>query len=296
MSSVTADAFDQVRAFYDQDPDAEWRRLDGRVQFRIEHLVTRHALARHLPPPAGDRRILDAGAGPGRYTIALAAQGYRVTLLDLSPGNVALARQKVAEASVGEMVDDYVVGSFTDLSRFADAQFEAVLCLGAAFSHVVDAGQRVQTLAEFTRVVKPGAPILVSAMNRLGALRGAVQWPTSWETDFPAGLATFAATGLSGDEAWPWYGFLPEEFVAELEGSGLLVDRLYGAQGLAAHLPPENLDALMADAERWPVWRSWLLATCDHPSVVGVSAHLLAAAHRTRSTPGSVPVLLSAGE
>src|SRR5579884_290805 len=162
------DLLDQVRAWYDRDPEAEWRRLEGRVKFRIEHLVTMHALMRHLPPVARGAHILDAGGGPGRYAIALAERGYRVTLLDLSPGNIALARRKIAEAGVGALVDDCVVGSFTDLSAFADMRFDAVLCLGAALSHVVDAAQRWLALADLRRVARSGAPLLVSVMKRLG--------------------------------------------------------------------------------------------------------------------------------
>jgi hypothetical protein len=36
----------------------------------------------------------------------------------------------------------------------------------------------------------------------------------------------------------------------------------------------------MDDPQRWPAWRDVLLATCDHPNVVGVSNHLLAVARR----------------
>jgi hypothetical protein len=74
--------------------------------------------------------------------------------------------------------------------------------------------------------------------------------------------------------------FLPEEFVATLEAADFAVKRLYGCNGLGAHLQEENLVGLMADQERWPVWRDVLLATCDHPNVVGVSNHLLAVACR----------------
>lgn len=273
---------ERVRAWYDRDPEFEWQRLEWRVQFRLEYLITRHAIARHLPPARAGVHVLDAGGGPGRYTIALAAEGYAMTLLDLSPGNIALARTKIAESGpeIAGRVEATVEGSFTDLSCFEDGCFDALLCLGAAFSHVVDPEARHRTLAEFRRVCRPGAPILVSAMNRLAALRGVVQWPYTWDRDFPEGLAKFMKSGCDGLDAWPSYAFLPEELVALLEQAGLDVERLYGAQGVAAHLPPENLESLMADPERWPIWRELLLSTCDHPSIAGVSSHLLAVARR----------------
>ena len=276
---------DRARAFYDADPEAEWRRLDGRVQYRIERLITLHVLARQLPPPDAAVRILDAGGGPGRYTIELAARGYMLTLLDLSPGNIALARRKIAEAgpAVAARVAECVQGSFTDLSRYADGAFDAVLCLGAALSHVGEA-DRARALAELRRVARPGAPVIVSVLNRLAVYRGLVQWPNSWdEFGDGAGLLAFARSGNSDGTArspWSSHAYTPQEFVAALTAAGLTVELLYGAQGIAAHLAPDNLEALMADADRWPAWRALLLATCDEPSIVGMSGHLLATARR----------------
>lgn len=279
-AAMTPETLAQVRDWYDRDPEFEWRRLEWRVQYRIEHLVTLHALGRHLPSPTSTGRILDAGGGPGRYTIALAERGYCMTLLDLSPGNVALARRKIAEAgaAVAARVDDLVVGSFTDLSMFANASFDAVLCLGAAFSHVVDRPAQRQALAEFRRVAKPGAPVFLAVLNRFGDYRSVVQWPDNWDTGFPEGFARFVETGFSDVDGWPCYSFTPDEFTDLLAAEDIPTERLYGAQGIAAHLPHEHLETLMADAERWPIWRKLLLDTCDHPNVVGVSAQLLAVA------------------
>ena len=96
-----------------------------------------HALQRHLPAVTPDRpcHVLDAGGGPGRYTLALAARGYTVSLFDLSPALLALARQRIAESdlAVRERISAVVEGSITDLSRFGDEQFDAVLCLGECF-------------------------------------------------------------------------------------------------------------------------------------------------------------------
>ncbi len=273
------DTLSRVRDAYDRDPEREWRRLETRAQFRLEHLVTWHALERHLPALDRPRRVLDAGGGPGRYTVDLARRGYAVTLLDLSPAILDLARRRVAEAgpAVEGNVEAVVEGSITDLSSFPDGGFDAVLCLGGVLSHVVDSKQRERALAELRRVARPEAPLFISAMNRLGAYRSAVQWPNAWAQIFP----TVAEAGLATLELGaPAYLFQPEEFVAALVAAGLEVRRLYGCSGIGAHLQEDNLLALVADPERWPIWRELLLATCDHPGVVGVSNLLLAVAGR----------------
>jgi len=267
---------DQVRASYDSAPEFEWARLEGRVQDRIEFLVTKHALQSHLPR-AG--HILDAGGGPGRYTIELAQRGYRVTLLDLSPSLLRLAREKIAEAGpeVADNVAGVVEGSITDLAEFEDASFDAVICLGSVLSHVLDAAERRRATLELKRVTKPGAPVVISVQNHLSTPRSFVQWPYLWDVHPEWMEPERIGTILNGA---PMYDFMPEEFVELLRDAGLNVIDLYGCQGIAAHLPADNLESLMAHEQRWPIWRERLLATANHPSIVGVSCHLIAVARQ----------------
>jgi hypothetical protein len=95
-------------------------------------------------------------------------------------------------------------------------------------------------------------------MNRFGAYRLTVQWPSCYSQYFPQLPTTGLATISTGA---PTYYFLPDEFVATLEAGGLEVERLYGCNGLGAHLQEANLVALMADELRWPAWRELLLST-----------------------------------
>lgn len=267
-----------VRANYDAEPEREWQRLEDGAQARLEYIVTRYALARHLPAPTPSLQILDAGGGPGRYTIALAQQGYHLSLLDLSPALLALARERIAaaESEIRHNITAIVEGSITDLDTFTDGQFDAVLCLGGVLSHLPDAGDRHRALHELRRVVRPTGLVFISAFNRLAGFRSAVQWPNAWSQFFPQLL--HGGRVPMGPNGIPTYTFYPEEFVAELAAAGLTVRNLYGGQGLGAHLQEENLLALMGDAERWQHWQQVLLDTCDHPNIVGVSSHLLAVA------------------
>ena len=270
----------RVRASYDRDPEREWRRLEGGAQARLEYVVTMHVLTQHLPPPYPPCHLLDAGGGPGRYTLALARQGYRVTLLDLSPALLDLARVHIAaaEPAVRGRVTAVVEGSITDLAGLADAQFDAVLCLGGVLSHLPDPAARQRALRELGRVLRPAGPLFATAFNRLAGFRSAVQWPGAWSQFFPRLLESGHVT--MGPDALPVYTFWPEEFTGELAQAGLIVRALYGCQGLGAHLQEEHLLALMDDPERWPLWRQALLDTCGHPTIVGVSPHLLAVATR----------------
>jgi SAM-dependent methyltransferase len=272
--------FGRIRHAYDQDPQREWSRLETGAQNRLEYLVTSYTLRRDLPPPGQGARVLDAGGGPGRYTIDLARRGYRATLLDLSPRLLDFARERIAAegGDVARSVEAIVEGSFTDLGVFADRSFDAILCLGGALSHLVDASLRRRAVAEFRRVARPGAPLFVSALNYVGAHRAVVQW---WPDELTIKLfyrlrASQVIDG--GNPPAPMYLFRPDELVRLLAEEGLTVERLYGSEGIGAHLQEERLLAVMEDHDVWPAWREMLLASADDPTVVGVSRSLLAVA------------------
>ena len=116
-----------VKQHYDAKAEAEWNRLFQDAYHQLEYIVHTHFLRKYLPRKG---LVLDAGGGPGRYTIEFARRGYEVVLLDLSSGCLEIARREIKKAKVQENVKEVVEGSVTDLSRFGDESFDSVVCLG----------------------------------------------------------------------------------------------------------------------------------------------------------------------
>lgn len=155
---------DIVASFFDELGEGEWTRFDELRMGPANLDVHLHYLRRFVRP--GDR-VLDAGAGPGRFTIELARIGADVVVVDVSSGQLELNREKVAAAGLEERIQDRVVADITDLSLFADAQFDAAVCFGGPLSYVVDRADTA--IDELLRVTRPGGHVLVSVMSLLGA-------------------------------------------------------------------------------------------------------------------------------
>ena len=144
-----------VKEYYTANVRREWQRLVRDPYHRLEFDTTLYFLEKHLPQKG---LILDAGGGPGRYTVELASRGYDMILLDVTPANLAFAQRRIRRAKLKAKVRNLIEGSIVDLSRIEDNTFDVVICLGGPLSHIVDGQKRDKAIRELIRVAKPGAP------------------------------------------------------------------------------------------------------------------------------------------
>lgn len=261
----------RVKKYYTETVRKEWNRLVRGPYFRLEFDTTMHYLKKYLPKKG---RVLDAGGGPGRYTVELAKRGYRMTLLDLTPANLAFAKRRIKAAGVQKKVEAVIEGSISNLSQFAGGSFDAVICTGGPLSHILDVRQRNRAIKELIRVAKRRAPIFVSVMGRLSVqVIELMLFPQEIEMPFfKIARDTGDYKGIYGFTACHFY--LPEEFERAFAGKGVRILEMVGLEGLSSR-QYRKVNALARHPKRWRVWMQTHLKTCTHPAVVGMSEHML---------------------
>ena len=261
----------RVKDYYAGCVRQEWRRLIQDAYHRLEFETTLHFLKKYLPK---EGRVLDAGGGPGRYTLELAKNGFEVVLLDITRANLEFARRQIKRAKVEGKVEQVVEGSIVDLSQFKDNTFDAVVCLGGPLSHVLDQHEREMAIKELIRVAKKGAPIFVSVMGRLSILVVELAlFPHELEKSFFKPMRDGGDYyGRSGFTACHF--FLPEELVNAFKSQGLSVLEMVGLEGLSSH-HDRKVNELAKNKKRWHIWQETHYKTCTLPSVVGISEHML---------------------
>ncbi|MFA5992696.1 MAG: class I SAM-dependent methyltransferase [Candidatus Pacearchaeota archaeon] len=263
---------------YSKDTKREWNRLVRDPYHKLEFDTTMRFLKKYLPKKG---LILDAGGGPGRYSIELANLGYDVVLLDFVPANLELANKMIKKHKVVNKIKDVLQGSITDLSKYKDNTFDAVLCLGGPLSHVHPESERKKAVNELTRVAKKNAPIFISVMGKFGVLMcGPVRWVNEIE------LNSFEKFSLFGDD-YLWHGGQAFAHYFELEELKNLFDKNkvnfvenVGLEGLATTCQ-EAINKMAGYHKK--AWKNWLQAherLCTHPTVVDSSMHFMVIARK----------------
>ncbi len=208
-------------------------------------------------------KILDVGAGTGRYSVQLANEGYDVTAIELVKHNLGILKSK------GSTVKAYQ-GTALDLSRFSENTFDMTLVFGPMY-HLYKFEDKAKALKEAKRVTKDGGVILVAyCMNEYSVLTYGFK-----ENNIRACIDN----GKLNDEfhviAEPedLYDYVRIEDINKLNDEVKLQRiKLIAADGPANYMRPV-LNAM--DEDTFKLFIDYHLSTCERPDLMGASAHTL---------------------
>ena len=149
-----------VKGFYDQaDEDG---RLERTRHGQLEYRMTMAYIHRYAGKGA---KVLEIGAGTGRYSIALAREGMDVTAVELVESNLAILREN------GRGLDCLRAfqGDAADLRFLSDDLFDVTLVLGPMY-HLYEPEEVHKAIREAIRVTKPGGTLLFAFLSVFGIM------------------------------------------------------------------------------------------------------------------------------
>ena len=150
----------EYRREYTKDFVSHWDELigwDGRE--RGEKGFFRRLLGAH-----DARDVIDIASGTGFHAVTLANHGFSVTATDGSENMLDKTRDNARTYGV-KLAETRVVDWLELHDHFGSDRFDAVVCLGNAFTHLFDHELRRDALAAMYAVLKPGGMICIDHRN-----------------------------------------------------------------------------------------------------------------------------------
>jgi 2-polyprenyl-3-methyl-5-hydroxy-6-metoxy-1,4-benzoquinol methylase len=269
----------RICTHFDEIGDREWERLTSTSRDRVSFELHRRLLAETISP--GDR-VLEIGAGPGRFTIELARLGAHVTVTDVSAVQLELNERHTTEAGCEHAVDARFLLDIRDVPTLGESTYDVLVAYGGPLSYVFEDAE--DAFGHLLGVVRPGGTVLVSVMAALGSLRHflsvAVDEIDQYGVDvYDHVIATgdLRAIGGTGTHTCRMFRWREIGSMIATQPCRLLVASASNCMSLG---DPVAVERLEADPERWSWFMNWEASLCREPGLVDAGTHILFAVRR----------------
>lgn len=120
---------------------------------QVEYITAMKYIHKYLSK-MNNPKILDIGAGTGKYSIALSNEGYDVTAIELVKHNLMTLKSKNSNIKAFQ-------GNAINLKKIKDKTFDLILLFGPMY-HLISDDEKLMALFEAKRILKDDGIILIS--------------------------------------------------------------------------------------------------------------------------------------
>ena len=228
----------------------------------IEYLTTKTYIDRYFTQ---GMRMLDVGAGTGRYSLHYAAQGFNVTAVELVQQYVDIMESKKSL----DMRLSVFQGDARNL-LFQDNQFDVTLVMGPMY-HLFSQQDKAKAVLEAYRVTRSGGVVFFSFLTHDSVL---LEWMRGGH------LSKGIANGMVSPE-FCCVGKPPalifdtdyvDDFEQRMREAGFEHLHTVAQDGMSCHIR-DVLDK--ADEALYDAWVQFHLHTCERKDLIGWSNHVL---------------------
>ena len=151
------------RERYNNYGDREWNRLEIDAKGELLYRVHLDILSRYIKE---NDKVLEIGAGSGRFTKDIVSLCKSLTVADISEHQIEFNKAKMKELSLFSKIDSFHVLDVLNMSIFPDSSFDSIICIGGVINYLLD--REKDGITEMLRVLKSGGLMVIGSMSFIG--------------------------------------------------------------------------------------------------------------------------------